>query len=644
MKRCLTSLFLLALIGKTLACAQTSVETETPQTAPEASPTAEPLPAPTALPETTLTVCMKREPNSLYPFGELNDAARTVLSAVYDGAIDYADYQYQPVILSSLPTLENGDAQISPLKVRIGDTIVNADGDLTQLNKGVKIRPAGCRSADCAIAYDGVSALEMDQMIATFRLLPDLTWSDGSPLVADDSIYAFELQKKTAPDSYRIRRTQTYEAADSQTVQWFGAPGYVDSTYFLNFWNPAPRHAWNELPAEQLSSAEISSRSPLGWGAYRVKEWRAGEDIILEKNPYYFRAAEGYPKIDNLRFRFIAAPEDALSEFVAKRCDILDPSLDLDENVGFLQALQTSEQARFFATPGMSMEWLALGINPASYDDGYDATKDRPNFFADVYVRQALAYCTDRQTLAASVLHGLTQPPASYLPLGHPALDANLSAIPHDPEIGKSLLAQAGWLADEDNPSAPRRAVNILKIANNTPLILNYVAASTTQRRQVAAVLKESLAECGIGVNVEFLSADDLYAPGPDGVLFGRNFDLAEYALGADGFEPPCDWFASASIPNAENSWQGVNLSGFKNDEYDAACLAGRFALQGNNDYLSAYRRTQNILADQIPAIPLFSRLRIAVVRPDLCGFTLDPTADLLWNVEEFSIGESCQN
>ncbi len=644
MKKNATFILLPIILALTLSCAQTSAATQTPADAAAPSSPTEQIPTPTPLPETTLTVCLKNEPNSLYPFGELNASARTVLSALNDGAVDYANYQYLPVILSDLPTLENKDAQIAPIKVKADDFVVNAKGDLVQLSKGERVRPAGCRSDDCAISYDGVSALEMDQMIATFRWLPDLTWSDGSPLSADDSVYAFEIKRESAPKDYLIQRTQAYEAADERTTQWFGVAGYIDSTYFLNFWNPAPRFAWNEIPIEQLSSAEISSHLPIGWGAYRIKEWRSSEDIVLEKNPYYFRAAEGYPKFDNLHFRFIADANDALSELIAGRCDILDPALNLDENIGLLQALQTSEQARLFVAAGMSMEWLALGVNPASYDDGYDPTKDRPNFFSDIYVRQALAYCVDRRTLTDSVLHGLTQPPTSYLPFGHPALDANLSAIPYDPEIGKSLLTQAGWQVDDENPSAPRHAVNVQKVAQNTPLILNYASASSPQRRQVAAVLQESLAECGIGVNVEFLSSNDFYQPGPDGILFGRKFDLAEYALGVEGFEPPCNWFDSASIPNEENSWQGVNLSGFKNEEYDAACLAGRSALQGDDDYLAAYRRTQNVLAEQLPAIPLFSRLRIAVTRPDLCGFNLDPTADLLWNVEELSLDETCQN
>lgn len=623
------------------ACLSAPAQTETPAPTESFIEITE-TPPPSLGP--SLTVCLGQEPNSLYPFGDLNDAARNVLSAIYDGPIDNVGYEYQPVILTKLPSIENGDAQIVPVKINNGDSVVGADGNIIQFSKGSIVRPAGCRNADCAITYDGTSSIEMDQMIVTFRLRPDLTWSDGTPLTADDSIYSFELQKESKANTYLTERTQTYEAADEQTLQWFSIPGYLDPTYFLNFWQPAPKHAWSEFTPDQLPTVDVSSREPLGWGPYAVKEWLPGEGLTLEKNPYYYRSRDGYPKLDSIQFRFIPDPDLALSELIAGRCDLIDPTINLEDQVGLLQEMQTSGQAKFFATTGMSMEWLGLGITPASYDNGYDIQKDRQNFFLDTYTRQAITYCLDRQTIATSVLHGLTEVPTSYLPLGHPALDTNLSAINYDPEIGNSLLDQAGWLDEDENPSTPRRAINAQKVAYNTPLILNYQTTSTTQRRQVAAILEQSLANCGIGLNVEFISPNDLYAPGPVGPLFGRQFDLAEYALGVDSSEPPCGWFSTSSIPSEANLWSGTNVTGFSNEEYDAACQAGQSALQEDESYLSAYRQSQIILADQLPAIPLFSRLHIAATRPDLCGFDLDPSARSLWNAEAFEISETCQN
>ena len=624
------------------ACLTAPAQTQTPTVEPE--PQIENTPDVPASSQNVLTVCLGQEPNSLYPFGELNSAARSVLAAIYDGPIDTTGYEYQPVILTQLPSFDNGDAQIIKTTVQAGDTLVDAEGNLTELTTGLRVRPADCRNDDCAITYDGSTPLEMDQMIVTYRLRPDLTWSDGTPLTADDSIYAFELQREANLNPYLIGRTQTYEAADENTLQWFGIPGFIDPTYFMNLWQPAPKHAWSEFPAAQLPDVDISSRTPIGWGPFSIKEWLPGESITLEKNPNYYRIQDGYPKSDGVQFRFISDPDLALSELIAGRCDLIDPTINLEDHVGLLQEMQTADQAQMFVTTGMSMEWLGLGIVPASYDNGYDVQKDRQNFFADTYTRQAIAYCIDRQTISTSILYGLTDVPTSYLPSSHPAFDSNISVIPHDPEIGVSLLEQAGWLDSDDDPSTPRRAISVRNVAYNTSLVLKYQTTSTAQRRQVTAVIETSLAECGIGLDVEFLPPNELYSPGPAGPLFGRQFDLAQYALGIDNIEPPCTWFASAAIPSEANLWVGANITGFRNDEYDSACQTARSSLREDPSYLPSYRETQILLAENLPAIPLYSRLRIAAARPDLCGFALDPTANPLADIESFGIGETCQN
>ncbi len=82
----------------------------TPTPAPTASSTGEinsPAPEPTAtrvLPR-AVTVCLGQEPNSLYPLGSLNSAARSVLGAIYDGPIDIFTNGYQPVILEKIPSI-----------------------------------------------------------------------------------------------------------------------------------------------------------------------------------------------------------------------------------------------------------------------------------------------------------------------------------------------------------------------------------------------------------------------------------------------------------------------------------------------------------------------------------------------------------
>jgi peptide/nickel transport system substrate-binding protein len=268
---------------------------------------------------------------------------------------------------------------------------------------------------------------------------------------------------------------------------------------------------------------------------------------------------------------------------------------------------------------------------------------DRQDIFGDAHTRQGIVYCLDRQRVVDNVLFGLTTIPPAYIPAEHPLYDPNVEALRFDTSVGASMLEQAGWRDTDGDPSTPLVAVTVKNVRPGTPLLLNYYTTTSTQRRQVVNILEASLAQCEIGLNVEYFSQNELYSPGPDGNLFGRKFDIIEYAMGVDGIVPACSWFISSEIPSPQNQWVGTNLSGYKNPEYDVACRKTQLALPDEQEYAEAYRETQVIFGDEMPAIPLYYRLRIAATRPDLCGFSLDPTANPLWKIEAYNMGEACK-
>ncbi len=263
----------------------------TPPTAGSETATASPSP----LPPRVLTVCMVGEPASLFLYSDQSVAARSVRQAIYDGPYDVLNFEISPVIWAEKPTLENGDAQLSPVEVSAGTLIRDASGKLATLDQGVSYQPSGCSEAACAQTYEGGDPVKMDQLSVRFRLLPNLRWSDGTPLSADDSQYSYEVAKALYPQARAdlIARTQSYGALDASTVEWRGIPGDRDPLYASNFFTPLPRHAWGSIQPQDLPTAEISSRSPIGWGPYRIDEWTSGDHITLSRNPTYFRSAEG---------------------------------------------------------------------------------------------------------------------------------------------------------------------------------------------------------------------------------------------------------------------------------------------------------------------------------------------------------------
>jgi peptide/nickel transport system substrate-binding protein len=211
--------------------------TVTPAVAP--TPTISPTAGIVSAPE--LTICITDEPQSLYLYAPPEAGRDDILAALYDGPIDNHDYTYQPVILKKLPSVTDGDAAVENVIVASGDFVVDALGRVITLTEGIQLPQID----GATIIYRGSGPVEVPQMSATFELKPDISWSDGAPLTADDSLFSFEISQ--SPDSFTprrdlIERTASYQVLDSARVTWTGLPGYIDPLYFTNFWTPLPRH------------------------------------------------------------------------------------------------------------------------------------------------------------------------------------------------------------------------------------------------------------------------------------------------------------------------------------------------------------------------------------------------------------------
>ncbi len=595
-------------------------------------------PSSPALPhqEKSLTVCMSEEPDSLYRWGTDSIAAEHVLQTIYDGldnGMDQINYSYQPVILEKIPGFANGDVVINKIAVQEGDTIIDAGGYPVKLTRGLPIRPAGCRSFDCAVEFDG-TPVEMDQMVVTFRLKESLTWSDGVPLTADDSVYSFELKAgPDTPGTETVNYTARYEALDEHTVVWTGLPGRLNSAFYANFYLPMPRHLWEKelgYKAHDLLSAEESTRKPIGWGPFVIKEWIPGDHITVEKNPLYFRAGEGLPRLDRIVFRFVKDPQTVIADLLSGKCDIATRDIALEEQSPQLLELEKDKSLTPLFVTSTSWEHLDFGIVPVS-------TYNRPNFFGDLRVRQAVAHCLNRQEAVDTFLYRKSIVPSSYVPPEHPLYAGDdLTYYEYDPIKSKSLLAQVGWI-DADNDGI-LEAHNVTGIPDGTRFEVKWQSTATPLRLEYTELFQKQLAECGIKANLEMLSPNQLFADGPEGPLFGRRFDLSSFAW-LTGIEPVCETYLTAAIPNKETGWGGQNDTGFSNAQYDVACNRARLAWPGSEDYLQGHQDAQKIFSEQLPALPLFRRLRIAACRPEISGLILDPAENSeLWNVENFDI------
>lgn len=592
------------------------------------------------VPPRVLSVCLGQEPASLFIYGDASAAAQRVRQAIYDGPMDLRAFALHPVILERLPSLGNGDVTLETVEVISNTLIADASGNLVNLKEGVDFLPAGCNDMACAQTYSGSGRVKLEQLTVRFRLRPGLLWSDGQPLQATDSVYSFEVAKSLYP---RVRPelipyTAAYQALDALTLEWRGVPGYKDALYPTFFFWPLPQHQLSSLSPQDLLTTEISTRSPLGWGPYIVEEWTAGDHITLRKNPNYFRLTEGLPRFDHLVYRFVGDGEQALSAFLAGECDVVDETAL--SALSRQRLLQLEEQARMRLVRNLGAAWehLDFGLLPAD--------TARPNLFQVREVRQALAMCLDRQTIAKQLFGEESQTLDTYVPSVHPLYAATARHYKFDPEAASALLEQMGWKDLDKDPATPRLAQGVPGVADGTPFEFTYLVPASGDREQAAQLVQAFLAQCGVKANLRFEEPVQLFAPGPEGPLFGRQFEMAQFAW-PTALQPPCWLYTTDEIPGPypdfPKGWGGANATGYSNPQFDQACRRARFSLPDTPEYDQAHRQAQEIFAEDLPAIPLYLHLNLTAVRKDMCGVEFQAlSATPLWNLEAWDYGETC--
>jgi peptide/nickel transport system substrate-binding protein len=598
---------------------------------------------PTPLPPKELAVCQAEEPNTLFFYGGLSPAARNILEGIYDGPIDTRSYQFQPVILEKLPSLTDGDAALRTVQVQEGERVMGVNnGWAVDLLPGVTVFDADAQ----VVTFEG-GVVTMTQMVVTFTLRADVTWADGQPLTADDSCYSFELAGAfdNLPLHAQLLRDRTlgYDAVDERTVVWTSVPGYRDTFYLYslysqnfyydNFWHPLPRHVWGEVSAGHLINAEAAHRKPLGWGPFIVEEWVGGDHITLVRNPRYFRAAEGLPYLDRVTFRFVPDLRQALDLLLAGECDLITQDVIEGGDLAPLLEAAGAGLVQLISSPSNQWEHLDFGIEPASW-------VDRPDFFGDVRVRQAVAQCVDRERIAReSPLYGEAPVAHSYVAAEHPAYaDDQLYRWGYDASGGRALLEEVGW-RDEDGDGM-REASGVTGVAYGTPFSITLLATTDDPARErTAHILSENLADCGIELTVRFLPPWEFIADGPDGPVLGRQFDLALFS-DRKFLDTPCDFYLSTQITGPDNWWWANNNTGYSDADYDAACRAALDAFPGTGAYVRSHRAAQRIFSQGLPVLPLYFVPKLVAARPEVSGVIMDPSQYLsdLWNIEAFDM------
>ena len=584
-------------------------------------PTAEPTstPGPTATPKKTetLTVCLGKEPATLFFYDESSQAMWSVLESIYDGPFDIGDGEAVPVIFESIDVTEEIVA------VQRGDVIADSDGDPVELKPGTVFLQAetatGCSGSGCLSSWTAVSeSAQLPQTVITFHLKNDLFWNDGTPLTAEDSVFSMSVNgmKGINASKRAYNLTDSYTALDESTVEWRGLPGFRPDDPSEVFWIPLPKHVMKGMSAEMIRNSEDINTKPLGWGAWQIVSWEKGQNIIAERNPYYVSADETEPFFDRIIYKFYGrAGDNNLEALYSGTCDIIDTSVDLSENMEEIIEGVRDGKNSVYIRPELTRQELVLNLDPA----GYGTRK----LFSDPVLRTAIAQCIDRPSLIRQMLFGQSEIPVDFYPEDVSGHDSGLGPIAYDPENAAKTLDELGWTISD---TGVRIATAVSGIMYGTELSFTLSTGDSDVSQKIGEKIREDLAQCGINVTIEPLPLGELYAQGPDGVIFGRSFDAAVFGWAAGNHA--CSIYMSDQIPAETNHWVGTNVGGYRNEAYDEACLFPE----------STEPDAGQIYAEDLPVIPLYFNISTALSNNHICGIEdRIGSRSVLWNLEQFS-------
>jgi peptide/nickel transport system substrate-binding protein len=627
-----------------LAGCRSGADIDIPITLVPPTPTAEVVltPTPVPPPPETLIVCLNQEPESLFlysdeaMYGPAAAEAQTVFQAIYDGPVDYLDDRLAPVILAALPSFENGSVSLEAVQVAESDVYLNpVTMQAENFRLGSPYMPQGCRGPECIKQYSGGEAA-MERMTVEFELQPGWRWSDGEPLKASDSVFSYQLDSSSELNTtkYLVDRTQSYEALDEHKVRWSSIPGYLDPEFATLFWLPLPEHLLGDVSAAGLPDAELSARTPLGWGAYQLDAWVEGERITLSPNPYYKRADEGLPRFDRLIFRFIGADSrTGVQQLLTGECDVLDESV--------LDALDAPLLESYLAEGSLDLNWAAEPELGMLIFNNAPLGRQGEAYFQAPAARQAVAACLNRQQLVEDLFGVYGSLPETWPPDALTGASPGTTSPAYDPQAGRDLLRGIGWVENETEPGQPRVAWGVPGVASGSELVVTYLSSGTPLDEAIAARLIQDLGQCGFGVHVQSVSSEAWVEPWPQGAVFGRGFDLT-HSRWPLWITPVCEMLAGREVPGAEHPF-GVNASGFSDQAYSQAC--DRLLLAGFDAQIrtAAITAMQQSFALNQPVLALYQPPRWVAFQPGLCGVELHALSEsALWNIEVWSRGGNC--
>lgn len=469
------------------------------------------------------------------------------------------------------------------------DTLLRSSPDGNALEPGL------------AASYE-VSA---DGLTITLTLRDDVKFSDGSAMTADDVVFSLD------------------RARNGDLTPWAGLLGAVDtvakdgSTVTLTLRQPDPtvpailatfntaivsKAAFDAAPGatdQEKSAAIFAKGGPgVGTGPFFLSEFAQGTSMTFTANPNYWRMGEDgkpLPYVDAVHFEII--PDDA-----TRILKLQSGEIDIAEFIPFsrVEELKGDANLTMELFPSTRIIYSPINLRETRADG-------TPNPLADVRVRQALNYATDKEALNALVLMGAGKPMSSPLMASTTAMAKDMSPLyGYDLEKAKALIAEAG-------------------LAAGTRITLTTLAGSADDAT-IFAALQQMWAPLGVELVVDQVDGPTRGAKNKSG-----EFDIHTYGWVNDVNDPSqvVGWLGHTPTANAVGT-------GWDNPEFNALFEAANKEVDPARR-AAQYGTMQDIYAEAAPLLFMYETPFAVAVSKSVEGYVQTPLGNNVFDMVELT-------
>jgi len=489
---------------------------------------------------------------------------------------DAATGTLEPRMAERVPTVENGDWQVTP---------------------------------------DG-------RMEVTWKLRPNVLWHDGTPLTADDFAFGFKIALD--PELFTrgtgvLRSIDEIAAPDPQTVvmRWKEIYIYANDVG-RNILVPLPRHLLAGLydagSKQSLAANPYWMTEFVGAGPYKIGQWLQGSFIELNAFDQYFL---GKPKIDRISVRYFGDVNTLIVSMIAGEVDVVP--------VGSLK----TEEAHVLKT-----QWEAAGAGSVIQSHtrlrvgDWQFRDPAAPWAQDPRVRLALLKLIDRQGMVDTIHNGLSAvwdlPLAAQDPAYRLAQQRGLPNLAYDVPQAHRLLVEAGLARGSDGA---------YRTPGGAPFAIDLLAQS-----DINTNIQELLAIAGQWKTAGLESTTN-FVPGTVDWREAAAKVQGVYVGGQNPSYISFRSYVTGEISTQANRWRGANRAGYSDPAYDQL-YGRLFTTVDTSQRAQIAADLVKMSLDGMLFLPLTYSSDVAAVRKDVRGVTGVVTEQRVtpWNVHEWDI------